>query len=129
MINLYINERQVNGVTVLDLKGRVRVGGPAIALHKTFLTLVHEGKILIVLNLEGVTHIGSSGLGELVSGQVSVYNKGGEIKLLQLTETLHELLAATRLLAVFDVYDDEAEVVRSFSTHVSRIKQAAPSFV
>ncbi len=66
MINLYINERRVGDVTVLDLKGRVRIGGGTVALHKSIRCLVDEGKTQILLNLGGVSHIDSSGLGELV---------------------------------------------------------------
>jgi anti-sigma B factor antagonist len=120
VINLYINERRTGDVTILDLKGRLRVGGNAVALHKSIRCLVLEKKILIVLNLAGVTHIDSCGLGELVASQISVENKGGEIKLLGLTDTLRELLAATRLLSVFDTYETEADAIQNFAEHVSK---------
>jgi anti-sigma B factor antagonist len=129
VINLYIKERQVGPVTVLDLKGRVRVGGATVALHKSFRSLVQEEKILILLNLAGVTHIDSSGLGELISSHITVFNKGGEIKLMQLTETLRELMTATRLLTVFDVYENEAEALLSFGNHVLRVKESKLFFV
>lgn len=115
MINLYINERQVGHVTVLDLKGRLRVGGNAIALHRSIRSLILEKKLSILLNLADVTFIDSCGLGEMVASQVSVENKGGEIKLFGLTETLRELLTATRLLTVFDAYQSEAEALQNFS--------------
>jgi anti-sigma B factor antagonist len=114
VINLYINERRIADVTILDLKGRLRVGGNAVALHRSIRTLILEKKNRILLNLADVTHIDSCGLGELVASQISVENKGGEIKLLGLTDTLRELLTATRLLAVFDVYETEADAVQSF---------------
>jgi anti-sigma B factor antagonist len=120
VINLYINERRIGEVTILDLKGRLRLGGNAVALHKSIRCLVLEKKVLIVLNLAGVTHIDSCGLGELVASQISVENKGGEIKLLGLTETLRELLTATRLLTVFDTYETEADAIQNFAEHVSK---------
>ena len=115
MINLYINERRAGEVSILDLKGRLRVGGNSLALHRSIRSLVLEKKKLILLNLAGVTYIDSCGLGELVASQISVENKGGEIKLFAITDTLRELLTATHLLEVFDTYDNEADALRSFS--------------
>jgi len=129
VINLYIKERQAGDVTVLDLKGRVRVGGATVALHKSFRSLVQEEKILILLNLAGVTHIDSSGLGELISSHITVFNKGGEIKLVQLTETLRELMTVTKLLTIFDVYENEADALLSFRSHVLRVKESKLFFV
>ena len=129
MINLYIQERHVGDVTVLDLKGRVRVGGATVALHKSFRSLVQEEKILILLNLAGVTHIDSSGLGELISSHITVFNKGGEIKLVQLTETLRELMSVTKLLTIFDVYENEADALLSFRNHVLKVRESKLSFV
>jgi anti-sigma B factor antagonist len=120
VINLYINERRTGDVTILDLKGRLRLGGNAVALHKSIRSLVLEKKILIVLNLAGVTFIDSCGLGELVASQISVKNKGGEIRLLALTDTLRELLTLTKLLSVFDIYETEADAVQNFAEHVSQ---------
>ncbi|HEV7472454.1 MAG TPA: STAS domain-containing protein [Pyrinomonadaceae bacterium] len=122
MINLYINERRAGAVTILDLKGRLRVGGNMMALHKSVRSLILEKKTMILLNLEGVTYIDSGGLGELVASQISVENKGGEIKLIGLTENLRELLKASRLLAVFDVYTDEAEALQNFAGQASGVE-------
>jgi anti-sigma B factor antagonist len=129
VINLYIKERQIGDVTILDLKGRVRVGGATVALHRSFRSLVQEEKLLILLNLAGVTHIDSSGLGELISSHVTVFNKGGEIKLVQLTETLRELMTVTKLLTIFDAYENEAEALLSFENHVLPIKESKLFFV
>lgn len=128
MINLYINERRDGDVTVLDLKGRLRVGGNAAAFHKSIRCLVLEKKIRILLNLSGVTYIDSCGLGELVASQVSVENKGGEIKLVGLTETLRELLTVTRLLTVFDAYENEAAAMQSFANSVSKVRKPQLAF-
>jgi anti-sigma B factor antagonist len=128
VINLYINERRAGDVSILDLKGRLRVGGNTLALHKSIRCLVVEKKILILLNLAGVTYIDSCGLGELVASQVSVENKGGEIKLLGLTDTLRELLTVTRLLSVFDVYENEADAIQDFADNVSKAVKPQPAF-
>ena len=128
MINLYIDQRRNAEVTILDLKGRLRVGGNAVALHRSIRSLILEKKTLIILNLTGVTFIDSCGLGELVASQVSVENKGGEIKLIGLTDQLQELLRATRLLAVFDTYANEAEAIQSFADRDASVEKATLSF-
>ena len=128
MINLYIDQRHSADVTILDLKGRLRVGGNAIALHRSVRSLLLEKKTHIILNLTGVTFIDSCGLGELVASQISVENKSGEIKLIGLTDQLRELLKATRLLAVFDTYETEGEAVQSFADRESRVEKATLTF-
>ena len=128
MINLYIDQRRNADVTVLDLKGRLRVGGNAVALHRSIRSLVLEKKTQIILNLAGVTFIDSCGLGELVASQISVENKGGEIKLIGLTDQLQELFRATRLLAVFDTYANEAEAIQSFADRDSSVEKATLTF-
>jgi len=129
VISLYINERGVGKVTVLDLKGTLRIGGGTVALHKSIRCLVEAGKTEILLNLAGVTHIDGSGLGELISSHVTVKNKGGQIKLIHLTESLRELMTITKLLTVFDVYDDEPEALVSFTGQVLAIPTLQPVFV
>lgn len=129
MINLYINERRTGDVTVLDLKGRLRVGGNTVALHKSIRALILEKKTRILLNLAGVSFIDSCGLGELVASQVSVENKGGELKLTGLTEALRELLTITRLLTVFDVCESEAEALQKFADYVSSGEKPRLAFV
>ena len=128
VINLYINERRSADVTILDLKGRLRVGGNAVALHRSIRSLILEKKTLILLNLTGVTSIDSCGLGELVASQVSVENKGGQIKLMGLTESLRELFTATRLLGVFDTYENEAEAIQSFADRASKVEKTPLAF-
>ena len=128
MINLYIDQRRHAEVTILDLKGRLRVGGNAVALHRSIRSLILEKKTLIILNLTGVTFIDSCGLGELVASQVSVENKGGEIKLLGLTDALKELLTVTRLLTVFDIYEQEADAIESFANPLTPARKRALVF-
>ena len=118
MVNLYINESRVGDVAVLDLKGRIRVSGANLVLLRSIRCLADEGKNKILLNLAGVTHIDSAGLGELIASHITLSNKGGELKLVNLTEGLRELLTITKLLTVLDVYDDEPDALASFTGHV-----------
>jgi anti-sigma B factor antagonist len=129
VINLYIDERRSADVTILELNGRLRVGGNALALHKSIRSLILEKKTLIILNLAGVAFIDSCGLGELVASQVSVENKGGEIKLVGLTEALRGLFMVTRLLSAFSIYDNETQALESFANHASKLKTAPLAFV
>jgi anti-sigma B factor antagonist len=120
VINLYINERRIGDVIVLDLKGRVRITG-ATALHRSIRCLVEEGKTQILLNLSQVTHIDSGGLGELVASRVTVNNKGGELKLSHPTERMREVMTMTNLLPLFEIYNNEHDAVASFKGEVLRI--------
>lgn len=129
MINLYINERRVGDVTILDLKGRPRVGGSTVALHRSIHALIKEEKTLILLNLGGVTFIDSCGLGELVASYATARAKGGDIKLLKVTETLRELMSLTNLLTIFDVYENELDALASFATNVLSVKKPQLFFV
>ena len=121
MVNLYIHERREGDVAVLDLKGRIRISGGTLALHRSIRCLVDEGKTKILLNLAGVTHIDSSGLGELISSYVTLSNKGGQIKLVHLTKRLQDIMTITKLLTVFDVYDNEVDALAGFTGHALSI--------
>lgn len=114
MINLYINQRRIEDVTVLDLKGRERIRGTTLALHESIRCLALEGKIQVLLDLAQVKHIDSCGLAELVSSHVTLDEKGGAFKLMHMTESVHELMTITNLLTVFDVYDDEPTALAGF---------------
>jgi anti-sigma B factor antagonist len=129
VFNLYINERRIDDVTVLDLRGRIRITGTARRLHHSIRNLVEEGKTRILLNLSQVTHIDSSGLDELVASCVTAGNQGGEIKLLHLTEEMREVITTANLSAVFDIYSDEYDAIASFKRAVLRVAKPLPSFV
>lgn len=116
MINLEIKERRIGEVVVLDMDGQMRIGGGSIVFRTTIRGLVENGNDKILLNLAGVSNIDSSGLGELVSSHISLSKKGGEMKLLHLTQSLRELMTITKLLTVFDVYEDETKAVSSFKS-------------
>ena len=128
MINLYIDQRRSADITILDLKGRLRVGGNTISLHRSINTLLMEKKRLIVLNLASVSFIDSSGLGELIASQISVENKGGSMKLAELTDSLKELLSKTKLLNVFDVYEREADAIQSLDGALAESTNAPLAF-
>ena len=106
--------RQVNGVTVVDMSGRITLGEGSVILRETVKDLLAKGHKRILLNLGDVSYIDSSGIGELVSAYTSVRNQGGELKLLKLTKKVHDLLQITKLYTVFDIKDDEATAVQAF---------------
>ncbi len=106
--------RQVDGVTIIDLSGRITLGEGSVVLRDTIRNSIGQGVKKIVLNLGDVTYIDSSGIGELVSAYTSVRNHGGELKLLNLTKKVHDLLQITKLYTVFDVKDDETSAIKAF---------------
>ena len=114
MAELNINERQAGDVTVLDLSGKITIGEGSVALRAGIRRLLEEGRKRILLNLAGVSYVDSSGIGELVSSYTAINKEGGQLKLLNLTQKIQDLLTITKLLTVFDVYDSEAEALNSF---------------
>jgi anti-sigma B factor antagonist len=113
-MTLRATHRDAGAVTVVDFSGRITLGDGSALLRKTLRDLLEEKRTRIVLNLGDVDYIDSSGIGELVSGYTSVKNRGGELKLLNLTKKVHDLLQITKLYTVFDVHSDEQAAVRSF---------------
>jgi anti-sigma B factor antagonist len=113
-VSMKANTRQVDGVTIVDLSGRITLGEGSVILRDTVRDLVGKGNKKIVLNLGEVNYIDSSGIGELVSAFTTVRNQGGELKLLNLTKKVHDLLQITKLYTVFDVKDDETAAIKSF---------------
>jgi anti-sigma B factor antagonist len=106
--------RQVDGVTIVDLSGRITLGEGSVVLRDTIRENIGQGHKKILLNLGDVTYIDSSGIGELVSAFTTVRNQGGELKLLNLTKKVHDLLQITKLYTVFDIKDDEATAIKAF---------------
>src|SRR5580704_14461454 len=107
--------RQVDGITIVVLSGRIRLGEGIVVLRDTIKDLLSKGQKKILLNLGDVSYIDSSGIGELVSAFTSVRNQGGELKLLNLTKKVHDLLQITKLYTVFDVKDDVATAIGAFT--------------
>ena len=110
-----VNTRQVDGVTILDLSGRITLGEGSVTLRDTIRDLISKGQKKILLNLAEISYLDSSGLGELVTAYTTTKNAGGEMKLLNLTKKVQDLLQITKLYTVFDVKDDETSAVSSFS--------------
>jgi anti-sigma B factor antagonist len=109
------NTREVGGVAVVDLNGRITLGEGSVVLRDQVRDLLAKGQKKILLNMGEVSYIDSSGIGELVSALTTVRNQGGELKLLNLTKKVHDLLQITKLYTVFDIKDDEAAAVGSFA--------------
>ncbi|HEY2392922.1 MAG TPA: STAS domain-containing protein [Candidatus Angelobacter sp.] len=114
-MSMKVSNRQVDGVTIVDMSGRITLGEGSVVLRDSIRDLVGKGQKKILLNLGDVTYIDSSGIGELVSAFTAVRREGGELKLLNLTKKVHDLLQITKLYTVFDIKDDEAAAIQSFT--------------
>jgi anti-sigma B factor antagonist len=112
-MSLIVKTRKVDNVVVMDLSGKLTIGEPVMQLRDALRAQVAGGDSKFIINLGEVSYVDSSGLGELVSSYTTVRNKGGDVKLLKLTAKIKDLLQMTKLLTVFDVYDDEAKAVAS----------------
>jgi anti-sigma B factor antagonist len=116
MTNLKIEKRQVGDVTILDMSGKLRIGEIGPVFCSTIHDLVEEGRRKIILNLQGITHIDSTGLGELIASYNTLDKNGGRVKLLALTQKVRELMILTKLLTVFDIYEREQKALDSFQS-------------
>ncbi len=114
MAELSFNERQAGDVTILDMSGKITIGEGSVTLRSAIRRLLEEGKKKILLNLAGVGYVDSSGIGELVSSFTAINKEGGQLKLLNLTQKIRDLLAITKLLTVFDSYDEEETALKSY---------------
>src|SRR5919108_553593 len=117
---LIIDTREVAHVTILDINGRIVLGPEIGTLRDAVRSLVKEGKKKIILNLADVDYLDSSGVGELVGSFTTVRNAGGELKLLNLTQKVHDVLHVTKLYTVFDIRDDEFTAVKSFDYYYAK---------
>ncbi len=113
-MSVKLNTRQIGDVSVVDVAGRITLGEGSSALRDTLREMVSKGQKKILLNLGEVSYIDSSGIGELVSAFTTVTNGGGQLKLLNLTKRVKDLLQITKLYTVFDVHDSEVSAIRSF---------------
>lgn len=116
---MLIEERAAGNVTILDLKGKMTLGEGDEILKDKVNSLAMQGRKRIVLNLGAVPYIDSAGLGEIVRTYTTVSRQGGSLKLFGLTKRITDLLSITKLLTVFETYDNEADAVRSFSSSAS----------
>ena len=110
-----IDTREVSHVSILDVKGRIVLGEEIQQVRDAVRALLDQGKKKIILNLAGVDYMDSSGVGELVGAFTTVRNSGGELKLLNLSQKVQDILHVTKLYTVFDIRDDEFTAIKSFS--------------
>lgn len=108
------NVRKVEGVNIVDLSGRITIGEGTVVLRDLVRGLLQRNECKVLLNLADISYIDSSGIGELVSAFTAFNNRGGKLKLLSLTRKVQDLLSITKLLTVFEVFDDEAKAIQSF---------------
>jgi anti-sigma B factor antagonist len=120
-MSVKMTSREVDGVTVVALEGRIVLGEESSAFREKLKTMIAEGKKKIVLNMEEIKYIDSSGLGILVAAHVSAKNQGASVRLCELGSKFHEILLITKLLTVFDVYDTQVAAVNSFSVEGGRV--------
>jgi anti-sigma B factor antagonist len=112
-MSLSLNTRKVQSVVVVDMTGKLSAGEPVLLMRTTIRRFVEDGSRKFVLNLGSVSYIDSAGLGELISTYTSLRNREGDVKLLNLTKSAKDLLQMTKLLTVFDTFEDEAKAVQS----------------
>ena len=114
MSQLSIKERQAGDITILDLSGKITIGEGSVQLREAIRKLLEESKKKLLLNLGEVAYVDSSGIGELVSSYTTANNQGGQLKLLNLTKKIQDLLMITKLLTVFETFDNEKASLESF---------------
>jgi len=114
-VSAIVKTRQIDGVAVVDVSGRITLGEGSSSVRDSLRELIGKGEKKILLNLSDVSYIDSSGIGELVSAYTTISNQGGTLKLVGLTKRVKDLLQITKLYTVFDVHEDEAHAIRSFA--------------
>lgn len=117
MSSLSISQRQVDGASIVDLDGKILIGETNRQLHEAIYELIALGKNRVILNLDKVTSIDSSGLGEIVASFSTLAKAGGTLKLVNIPSRVSDIMTVTKLYTVFDVYDSEAEAVNSFGSN------------
>jgi len=115
-VSIDLRTRELDGITIVDFKGRITLGEGSMTVRDTVRHLLSSGQKRILLNLGAVNYIDSSGIGELVGAFAAAKKQGGELKLLNLSKNVHDLLQITKLYTVFDVKDDETQAVKSFGS-------------
>ncbi|HZV58769.1 MAG TPA: STAS domain-containing protein [Candidatus Eremiobacteraceae bacterium] len=113
-MSIQATHRDSGRVTVVDMSGKISLGDGSALLRTLVRQLLAEDRTLILLNLADVNYIDSSGIGELVSAFTTVKGRGGEMKLLNLTKKVHDLLQITKLFTVFEVFNEESKAIQSF---------------
>ena len=111
-----VNTRKAGGVVMVTISGRLTAGEPALRLRDTIRQFLADGNVKFAINLADVTYIDSSGLGELVTTYTTVRKAQGDVKLLKLTARVKDLLQMTKLLTVFDIYEDEQKAIAALTS-------------
>jgi anti-sigma B factor antagonist len=119
-MGMKVIERQARGVTILDISGRITLGDGTALLRDTTRDLIAQGKKNLLLNLGQVPHIDSSGIAELVSAFVAARREGGDVKLLNLTKKVRDTVEIVKLGGIFELFDDEAAALKSFTSEQKR---------
>lgn len=119
-MKLKVTQRQVDGITILDLSGRIVLGKETALLRDTILELIGRGVRGIVLNLGDVPYLDSSGMSELISAAQAIRREGGDLKLLNLTKRVRDMVEVVRLGSIFELFDDEAAAIKSFTSEQKR---------
>ncbi len=115
-MSMKISTREVKGISIIDLGGRLTMGESCAAIRDEIHDEIRQGTRKMLLNLADVSYIDSAGLGELTAAYTSMKNREGQLKLLNLTKRVHDLLQITKLYTIFDVYDDEKTAIASFAS-------------
>ncbi len=113
-MTIQASTRVVNGIAIVDISGQLRLGEGTGKLRDTVQQLLRDGYKKILLNLNGVIHVDSAGIGELMMNYTTLKNQGGELKLMNLNKNVRNLLQVTRLYTIFDVHDDQASALNAF---------------
>jgi anti-sigma B factor antagonist len=113
-MTIQASTRVVNGVAIVDISGQLRLGEGTGKLRDVVQQLLRDGYKKILLNLNVIIHIDSSGIGELMMNYTTLRNQGGELKLMNLNKNVRNLLQVTRLYTIFDVHDDQASALNAF---------------
>lgn len=111
-----ITERTVDGITILDLTGKLTIGDGAQLLKDKSESLVFQGRTRVIVNLAAVPYIDSGGLGQLVACYTTLAKAGGRLKLMNINTKNHDLLSITKLVSVFDTFDSERAAIESYSS-------------
>jgi anti-sigma B factor antagonist len=116
-MGMTIQPREIDGVAILDISGRITMGKGSVLLRDRVRHELDLGRQRIIINLAGVSYIDSSGLGEMISAFTTAKTRGVTLTLLNLTKRIHELMQIAKLYTVFEVYDDEDAAIKSFLSH------------
>ena len=111
---MQISQRPAGTVMIVDVQGQIRLGEGDVLLRDKLQSLIHQGYKNLVLNLADVSYVDSAGLGEIAHAYATATRQGGQLKLSGLTKRIHDLLAITRLLMVFETYETDTQAVESF---------------